>query len=139
VTLPGLQVAIALLGDSKVVLLDEPTSGEANHLSLGSPKSTCMQGWVLFNLLITSPQARVNTICGMHLLITHGTVSGFAPHCLESRPAEMVRAAGVDPVSRRALWEVLLKRKAHSAIMLVTHFIDEADILADQVGHQYVV
>jgi len=40
---------------------------------------------------------------------------------------------GVDPVSRRALWEVLLKRKAHSAILLVTHFIDEADILADQV------
>ena len=36
-------------------------------------------------------------------------------------------------MSRRALWEVLLKRKANTAIMLVTHFIDEADILADQV------
>ena len=36
-------------------------------------------------------------------------------------------------MSRRALWEVLLERKATTAIMLVTHFIDEADILADQV------
>jgi ABC-type multidrug transport system ATPase subunit len=45
----------------------------------------------------------------------------------------VILIVGVDPVSRRALWEVLLKRKTHSAIMLVTHFIDEADILADKV------
>ena len=40
---------------------------------------------------------------------------------------------GVDPVSRRALWEVLLERKSELAILLVTHYTDEADILSDQV------
>ena len=42
-------------------------------------------------------------------------------------------SAGVDPVSRRALWEILLERKADLAILLVTHYTDEADILSDQV------
>lgn len=42
-------------------------------------------------------------------------------------------SAGVDPVSRRALWEILLERKANLAILLVTHYTDEADILSDQV------
>lgn len=41
--------------------------------------------------------------------------------------------AGVDPVSRRALWEILLERKNDLAILLVTHYTDEADILSDQV------
>lgn len=43
-------------------------------------------------------------------------------------------SAGVDPVSRRALWEVLLEHKSDLAILLVTHYTDEADILSDQVS-----
>ncbi|KAK9829531.1 hypothetical protein WJX72_006343 [[Myrmecia] bisecta] len=62
-----LQVAIALLGGSKVVLLDEPTSG-------------------------------------------------------------------VDPVSRRALWTVLENAKQDRAMLLTTHYMDEADLLSDQVA-----
>ncbi|KAK9808280.1 hypothetical protein WJX73_007025 [Symbiochloris irregularis] len=62
-----LQVALALLGDSPVVLLDEPSSG-------------------------------------------------------------------VDPVSRRALWAILSQWKRGRAMLLTTHFMDEADMLSDQVA-----
>jgi ATP-binding cassette subfamily A (ABC1) protein 3 len=62
-----LSVAIALLGDSKVVFLDEPTSG-------------------------------------------------------------------MDPYSRRSIWEMLRNIKQGRAIVLTTHFMDEADQLGDRIG-----
>eukprot|EP00898_Chlorokybus_atmophyticus_P008904 jgi/Chlat1/9014/Chrsp94S08294 len=62
-----LQVAIALIGDSRVVLLDEPTSG-------------------------------------------------------------------MDPHSRRAMWELLKKYKAGRTLVLTTHYMDEADILCDRIA-----
>ena len=40
--------------------------------------------------------------------------------------------AGVDPYSRRHLWDVLKRRKEGKVILLTTHFMDEADILADR-------
>ena len=40
--------------------------------------------------------------------------------------------AGVDPQSRRYLWNTLKKRKAGKIILLTTHFMDEADILTDR-------
>ncbi|CAL8463070.1 g2604 [Coccomyxa elongata] len=62
-----LQVALALLGSSKVILLDEPTSG-------------------------------------------------------------------VDPSSRRALWTILSRYKKGRAMLLTTHFMDEADLLSDSIA-----
>lgn len=41
---------------------------------------------------------------------------------------------GVDPVSRRALWDILSQCKAGRAMLLTTHFMDEADILSDQAS-----
>ena len=38
----------------------------------------------------------------------------------------------MDPVSRRTLWG-LLRRQRQAAVLLTTHFMDEADLLADQV------
>lgn len=38
--------------------------------------------------------------------------------------------AGMDPYSRRHLWSLLQKRKKGKIILLTTHFMDEADILA---------
>ncbi len=43
-------------------------------------------------------------------------------------------AAGVDPASRQALWAILLASKARRALLLTTHFLDEADALADRVA-----
>ncbi len=40
--------------------------------------------------------------------------------------------AGVDPYSRRHMWSILKKRKEGKVILLTTHFMDEADILADR-------
>lgn len=42
--------------------------------------------------------------------------------------------AGMDPLSRRAVWELLRQRQQHCVILLTTHFLDEADILADQIA-----
>lgn len=38
--------------------------------------------------------------------------------------------AGMDPYSRRHLWNVLKEKKKGRLILLTTHFMDEADILA---------
>eukprot|EP00457_Paulinella_chromatophora_P000191 gb/GEZN01000191.1/.p1 GENE.gb/GEZN01000191.1/~~gb/GEZN01000191.1/.p1 ORF type:complete len:1907 (-),score=328.53 gb/GEZN01000191.1/:145-5865(-) len=62
-----LSLAVALIGDSKVVFLDEPTSG-------------------------------------------------------------------VDPASRRAIWDLILRKKTGRVIVLTTHFMDEADQLGDRIG-----
>ena len=40
--------------------------------------------------------------------------------------------AGVDPYSRRCLWQLLQSIKLGRVILLTTHFMDEADILADR-------
>lgn len=38
--------------------------------------------------------------------------------------------AGMDPYSRRHLWDLLKKSRAGRVVLLTTHFMDEADILA---------
>ncbi|XP_039297783.1 ATP-binding cassette sub-family A member 2 [Nilaparvata lugens] len=40
--------------------------------------------------------------------------------------------AAVDPYSRRRLWSLLQSKKQGKVILLTTHFMDEADILADR-------
>ncbi|XP_037078455.1 phospholipid-transporting ATPase ABCA1-like [Pollicipes pollicipes] len=40
--------------------------------------------------------------------------------------------AGVDPYSRRHMWSLLQRRKKGRLMLLTTHFMDEADILADR-------
>ena len=42
--------------------------------------------------------------------------------------------AGVDPYSRRGIWNLLIKHKANRTIIMSTHFMDEADLLGDRIG-----
>ncbi|KAM9137819.1 phospholipid-transporting ATPase ABCA1 isoform 1-T2 [Pangshura tecta] len=42
--------------------------------------------------------------------------------------------AGVDPYSRRGIWELLLKYRHGRTIILSTHHMDEADILGDRIA-----
>ena len=45
--------------------------------------------------------------------------------------------AGMDPASRRRVWNVLLDGKASNperVTLLTTHFLDEADVLGDRIG-----
>jgi ATP-binding cassette subfamily A (ABC1) protein 3 len=42
--------------------------------------------------------------------------------------------AGLDPVSRRQLWELVQANRHNRAILLTTHFMDEADVLGDRIA-----
>ena len=43
--------------------------------------------------------------------------------------------SGMDPVSRRNIWDIVkILRKEGRTIILTTHFLDEADELADRIG-----
>ena len=42
--------------------------------------------------------------------------------------------AGVDPYSRRSIWDLLIKYKENRSIILTTHFMDEADLLGDRIA-----
>ncbi|KAJ4299000.1 hypothetical protein N0V90_004244 [Kalmusia sp. IMI 367209] len=43
-------------------------------------------------------------------------------------------SSGVDPLSRRKLWDILLAQRGTRSIILTTHFLDEADVLADRIA-----
>lgn len=42
--------------------------------------------------------------------------------------------SGVDPLSRRALWKTLMSVRHERTIVFTTHFLDEADLLADTIA-----
>ncbi|XP_066148995.1 ATP-binding cassette sub-family A member 17-like isoform X2 [Euwallacea fornicatus] len=42
-------------------------------------------------------------------------------------------SSGMDPQSRREMWDLLLQWRKHKTILITTHFMEEADALADQV------
>ncbi|XP_047446367.1 retinal-specific phospholipid-transporting ATPase ABCA4-like isoform X2 [Mugil cephalus] len=42
--------------------------------------------------------------------------------------------SGVDPYSRRSIWDLLLKYKAGRTVILSTHHMDEADLLSDRIA-----
>ncbi|KAJ3258407.1 hypothetical protein HK103_003695 [Boothiomyces macroporosus] len=41
-------------------------------------------------------------------------------------------SSGVDPENRRVIWDFLMKKKKGRAILVCTHFMDEADIVCDR-------
>ncbi|KAK9462577.1 uncharacterized protein V1516DRAFT_670618 [Lipomyces oligophaga] len=43
-------------------------------------------------------------------------------------------SSGLDPLSRRKIWEILLASRGSRTLILTTHFLDEADFLADDVN-----
>ncbi|KAJ8113658.1 hypothetical protein OPT61_g4255 [Boeremia exigua] len=46
-------------------------------------------------------------------------------------------STGLDPISRRRIWEILLAERARRTIIMTTHFLDEADYLADDIAIMY--
>lgn len=42
-------------------------------------------------------------------------------------------SSGIDPLSRRKIWDILLAERGKRTIILTTHFLDEADLLSDKV------
>ena len=41
---------------------------------------------------------------------------------------------GLDPQARRAIWEYIARLKGEKTILLTTHYMEEADFLADRIG-----
>jgi ATP-binding cassette subfamily A (ABC1) protein 3 len=46
-------------------------------------------------------------------------------------------STGLDPISRRRIWEILLAERSRRTIILTTHYLDEADFLADEIAIMY--
>lgn len=42
--------------------------------------------------------------------------------------------SGLDPLSRRIIWEILLEQRAKRSIVFTTHFLDEVEVLADHIA-----
>jgi ATP-binding cassette, subfamily A (ABC1), member 3 len=43
-------------------------------------------------------------------------------------------SSGLDPISRRKIWDILLAERGQRSIIMTTHFLDEADLLADNIA-----
>ncbi|KAK7424751.1 hypothetical protein QQX98_000331 [Neonectria punicea] len=43
-------------------------------------------------------------------------------------------SSGIDPLSRRKLWDILLAERGKRTLVMTTHFLDEADLLADHIA-----
>lgn len=43
-------------------------------------------------------------------------------------------SSGLDPLSRRKIWDIVLAARGERTIILTTHFLDEADLLADDIA-----
>jgi ABC-type multidrug transport system ATPase subunit len=43
-------------------------------------------------------------------------------------------SSGLDPLSRRKIWDILLAERGKRTIIMTTHFLDEADLLADRIA-----
>lgn len=43
-------------------------------------------------------------------------------------------SSGLDPISRRKIWDILLAERGRRSIILTTHFLDEADLLSDHIA-----
>eukprot|EP00966_Prymnesium_polylepis_P145776 3367469-Prymnesium_polylepis.1 len=42
--------------------------------------------------------------------------------------------SGMDPHSRRAIWQLLREQREGRTIVLTTHFLDEAELLSDRIA-----
>jgi ATP-binding cassette, subfamily A (ABC1), member 3 len=42
-------------------------------------------------------------------------------------------SSGLDPVSRRKIWDILLSERGHRTLLFTTHALDEADALSDHI------
>ncbi|EME87134.1 ABC transporter, ABC-A family [Pseudocercospora fijiensis CIRAD86] len=42
-------------------------------------------------------------------------------------------SSGLDPLSRRKIWDIILAERGRRSMLLTTHFLDEADLLSDDI------
>ncbi|XP_056686464.1 ABC transporter A family member 2 isoform X2 [Spinacia oleracea] len=50
------------------------------------------------------------------------------------QPASITETTGMDPISRRHVWDIIENAKRGRVVILTTHSMEEADILGDRLG-----
>ncbi|KAJ0164574.1 ATP-binding cassette sub-family A member 3 [Colletotrichum tanaceti] len=81
--------------------------------------------------LSTKRKARSETLSGgqkRKLQLGMMLTGGSAVCCVDEV------SSGIDALSRRKVWDILLAERGRRTIILTTHFLDEADLLADNIA-----
>ncbi|KAH7372040.1 hypothetical protein BKA66DRAFT_180011 [Pyrenochaeta sp. MPI-SDFR-AT-0127] len=84
--------------------------------------------------LLKKLKARAKTLSGgqkRKLQMAMMFAGGSAVCCIDEV------STGLDPISRRRIWEILLAERGRRTIIMTTHFLDEADYLADDIAIMY--
>lgn len=104
-----------------------------NHLKSPQAKATKVELFELIEAigLTQKRKAQVNTLSGgqkrklqLGMMLTGG--SGIC--CVDEV------SSGIDPLSRRKVWDILLSERGRRTIIMTTHFLDEADLLSDDIA-----
>ncbi|KAI6784863.1 ABC transporter A family member-like protein [Emericellopsis cladophorae] len=125
------------IAPQKNVLWDELTVLEHLRLfnDLKSPGATA-SAYELHQLmeaigLSQKKKAQVHTLSGgqkRKLQLGMMLTGGSAVCCVDEV------SSGIDPLSRRKIWDILLSERGRRTIILTTHFLDEADLLSDDIA-----
>lgn len=72
-------------------------------------------------------------MCLNHWLVQSNSMcTACAAHVKSPPRARPSPLAGLDPISRRHLWDLVDRCKRDRAIILTTHSMEEADVLGDR-------
>lgn len=117
-----LSVALALLGGPQMVFLDEPSTGK------------CTWAVMLCDVQALSHKA-IQIV--LHPLshdphLPSRATSADPDKC--PAHAGCLISAGMDPISRRAVWDAINAAKQQAAVVLTTHSMEEADALGDRIA-----
>ncbi|GAU19716.1 hypothetical protein TSUD_78410 [Trifolium subterraneum] len=68
-----------------------------------------------------------DALSGQEHLELFASIKGISPASIKS-------TTGMDPITRRHVWDIIENAKKGRAIILTTHSMEEADILSDRIG-----
>lgn len=80
--------------------------------------------------LVSKAQAKSKTLSGgqkRKLQLAMMFAGGSSVCCVDEA------TSGLDPLSRRKIWDILLAERGDRSIIMTTHFLDEADFLSDHI------
>jgi len=132
-----LSVAISLVGDPKVVYLDEPSTG--GHAVLRCGLLCC----AALCHAPAHPTARSSApiAAGLHPaacqpLTTRAYQTVYLT--LDTFSLPFLFHPGLDPASRQLLWNVIKQARKERAVVLTTHSMEEAEALCDRWVGEWV-
>ncbi|THF94336.1 hypothetical protein TEA_014849 [Camellia sinensis var. sinensis] len=127
-----LSVAISLIGDPKVVYMDEPSTGldPASRNELWNAVMKAKRDRAI--LLTTHSMEEAEHLCDRLGIFVDGSLQ-----CVGNAKQVVYMdepSTGLDPASRNELWNVVMKAKRDRAILLTTHSMEEVEHLCDRLG-----